>query len=182
MSKAGWDESLDTLAEVLEEGEAGMAKMNITAEPGKQEIVMTRIFDAPREDVWRTVTVPELIPRWWGSRSFTTTVTVRDVRPGGIWRFVQRDADGNEYAFHGVYHEVALPERLVYTSEFEGMPGRVQLETVTFEDLNGRTKMTDRSIFQIVEDRDGMLQSGMEKEVTESMDRLAGLVEKQRAR
>lgn len=94
-----------------------------------------------------------------------------EVRPG--WRFVQRDYDGNVYAFHGVYHEIVPPERLVYTFEFEGMPGHVLLETVTFEEHDGKTKLTDTSVFQTVEDRDGMLKLGMEEGAAETMDRLA---------
>jgi uncharacterized protein YndB with AHSA1/START domain len=101
-----------------------------------------------------------------------------DAKMGGIWRFVQHDADGNEYAFHGVYHEVAAPERLVQTFEFEGMPGHVLLETMTLEELEGRTKLTVRSVFQSVEDRDGMLQTDMEEGAAETWDRLAELLTK----
>lgn len=100
------------------------------------------------------------------------------MRPGGVWRFLQRDADGNEYAFHGVYYEILPNERVVDTFEFEGMPGHVSLETVTFEEHDGRTLLTTRSIFQSVEDRDGMVGSDMEEGVAETMDRLAELVEK----
>jgi uncharacterized protein YndB with AHSA1/START domain len=100
-----------------------------------------------------------------------------DTRPGGTWRVVQRDAGGNEYAFHGVYHEVT-PERIVDTIEYETMPGHVLLETETIEDLGGgRTKVTDHLVFQSVDDRDGMLQSGMEEEMTGPMERLAGLLQ-----
>lgn len=135
-----------------------------------------RIFDAPCELVWRVCTDPDRLPEWWGPRSLATTVDKMDVRPGGVWRFVQRDAAGNEYAFHGVYHEVTPPERLVYTFEFEGMPGHVLLETVTFEDQDGKTMLTDKSVFQTVEDRDGMLNTGMEEGAAETMDRLAELL------
>ena len=100
-----------------------MSKMNLIAEPGKQEIIITRLFDAPRELVFKAYTDPNLIPQWWGPKNLTTTVNKMDVREGGVWRFVQRDGEGNEYAFHGVYHAIASPERLVYTFEFEGMPG-----------------------------------------------------------
>jgi len=78
-----------------------MTKTNLIAEPGKQEIVITRIFDAPRELVFKVFTDPNLMPEWWGPKSLTTTVDKMEVRPGGVWRFVHRDADGNEYAFHG---------------------------------------------------------------------------------
>ena len=111
-----------------------------------------------------------------GVRSLTTIVDKMDVRPGGLWRFVQRGPDGNEYAFKGEYREIVPPERLVYTFEFEGMPGHVILETVTFEEHDGKTKLTDRSLFQSGEDRDGMLSSGMEQGAAETMDRLAVLL------
>ncbi len=126
--------------------------------------------------MFKTYTDPQAIPNWWGPRRLSTTVDHMDVRPGGTWRFVQRDADGNEYAFHGVYHEVVPPERLVATFEFEGMPGHVVLETARLEDLGGRTKLTTTSVFQTVEDRDGMVASGMEEGATESMDRLEELL------
>lgn len=154
-----------------------MAKTKFIAEPGKQEIVMTRVFDAPPERVFKLSMDPKLVPHWWGPNSLTTTVEKMDVRPGGSWRYIQRDADGNEFAFHGVYHEVSQ-KRLVQTMEFEGMPGHVLLEIVTFEEIDGRTKLTEKSIFESVEDRDGMLKSGMEGGATESMERLAELIEK----
>jgi uncharacterized protein YndB with AHSA1/START domain len=156
-----------------EEGKAVLA-----AEPAQHSIVMTREFDAPRELVWKVYTDPAHLPNWWGPRGLTTTVEAMDVRPGGAWRFIQRDTDGNEYAFHGVYHQVVPPERVVSTFEFEGMPGHVMLETMTLEDLGGRTRLTTTSVFQSVEDRDGMLASGMEQGATESMDRLAELLAK----
>lgn len=95
---------------------------------------------------------------------------------GGIWRYVQSDADGNEYAFRGVYHQVASPEQLIYTFEFEGMPGHVLLETITFEDHNGKTRIIDLSVFQSVADRDGMIQSGMEGGAQDTWDRFEELL------
>ncbi len=95
-----------------------------------------------------------------------------DFRPGGAWRFVQRGPDGNEYAFRGVYREIVPPERLVYTFEFEGMPG-VSLETLTFVEHDGKTTLTTSSRFPSVEARNGMLESGMEAGAAETMDRLA---------
>ena len=149
---------------------------NITATPGKQEIIMTRVFDAPRELVFKTYTDPKLIPQWWGPKEYTTVVDKMEVKPGGLWRYVQRGADGNEYAFKGVYHESLPPERLIYTFEFEPLPGHVLLETVKFEEQEGKTKVTVISVFQSVEDRDGMLQSGMEDGAVETWDRLAELL------
>ncbi|KUG21147.1 putative glutathione s-transferase-related transmembrane [hydrocarbon metagenome] len=177
----GWMESLDKLAEVLKEGEIATGKTHIAAEPGRQEIVISRIFDAPREAVFDTYLDPALVPRWWGPKRFTTTVDAMEVRRGGIWRYVQRDPDGNVFAFFGVYHDIVPPERVIYTFEFEGTPGHVQLETVTLEDLNGRTKVTDQAVFRTVEERDGMLSTGMEEGVNESMDRFAALVERKRS-
>ncbi|NWJ48326.1 MAG: SRPBCC family protein [Chloroflexi bacterium] len=148
-----------------------MSKIKLIAEPGKQEIVITRVFDAPRNLVFETYINPDVIPKWWGPSKYVTTVDKMEVRTGGIWRYVQRAKEEDEFAFHGVYHAIVAPERLVFTFEFEGMPGHVLLETVTFEDNNGKTLMTDRMVFQTVEDRDGMLGSGMEAGLTEALDR-----------
>jgi uncharacterized protein YndB with AHSA1/START domain len=174
----GWNESLDKLAESLRfKKEITMTKTKFIAEPGKQEIVITRVFDAPPELVFKTSMDPNLIPQWWGPKSLTTVVDKMDVRPGGVWRFVQRDECGNEYAFHGVYHEISQ-KRLVQTFEFEGMSGHVLLEICTFEDIDGKTRLTEKSVYESVEDRDGMLKSGMKEGAIETMDRLAELVEK----
>lgn len=175
-AKAGWNESFDKLEKVLEEEKSRLARTVLIAEPGKQESSITRIFDAPPERVFKASTDPKLIPLWWGPRRFTTTVEKMDARPGGSWRFIHRDADGNEFAFHGVYHEIS-PGRLVQTMEFEGMPGHVLLEIVTFANIDGKTKMTEKSVFESVEDRDGMLKLGMEEGAIETLDRLAELVE-----
>lgn len=145
-----------------------------------REIVLERVFDAPRELVWRVSNDPAFIPQWWGPRYLTTTVEKMDIRPGGAWRFVQHDAGGNEYAFNGIYREVVPPERVVRTFEFEGMPGHIVVETATLEDLGGKTKLTVTSMFQSPEDRDGMLQSGAESGAKESYERLAELLEEQR--
>jgi len=154
---------------------------HILAEPGKQEIVITREFDAPRELVFKAVTDPTLIPQWWGPRYLSTEVDKMDMRPGGQWRFINRDAQGTEYAFHGVYHEVLAPERVIDTFEFEGLPetGHVTLETMKLEALpGGRTRLIAQSVFQSVADRDGMLQGGMEEGVNDTYDRLAELLKK----
>ena len=144
--------------------------------PGKQEIVGSRLFDAPRELVFKTMTDPTLIPRWWGPRRHATRVDEMEVRAGGRWRYVLRDPDGDETAFHGVYHDLTAPERLIYTFEWEGQPGHVLLETVTLEDVGGQTKMTDLLVFQSVADRDGMVENGMESGARETMDRLEELL------
>jgi uncharacterized protein YndB with AHSA1/START domain len=145
--------------------------------PSDREITMTRVFDAPRELVFQAHIDPRHVPHWWGLRGSTTIVDMMDVRPGGAWRFVQRDPEGNEYGFRGEYREVVPPERLVYTFEFEGMPGHILVETITFEEHDGKTRLTTTSLFTSVEDRDGMLESGMESGAIESWDRLAELLE-----
>ena len=144
--------------------------------PSDREIVSERVFDAPRERVFAAYTDPQLIPRWWGPRGATTIVDQMDVRPGGAWRFVSRDSNGSETGFRGTYREVTPPERIVQTFEWEGMPGHVLVETATFEDLGGRTKVTTTSLFHTPEERDGMLASGMERGLTETHDRLAELL------
>ena len=153
----------------------------ITAEPGKQEIVITREFDAPRELVFKAYSDPKLIPQWWGPRYLATEVDKMDLRPGGQWRFINRDARGNAYAFHGVYHEVLAPERIIDTFEFEGLPetGHVTLETMRLQALpGGRTRLITQSVYQSVADRDGALQSGMESGIIETYDRLEELLKK----
>lgn len=153
-----------------------MSKLTVVVEPGKQEIFMTRMFDAPRELVFKAYTDPTLIARWWGLRQNTTLIDEMEARPGGKWRFVERDPDGQEFAFHGVYHDVVAAERIVQTFEFEGMPGHVVMETSTFEDVGGKTKVIAQSIFQSVADRDGMVASGMEYGAEEGYQRLDELL------
>ena len=149
-----------------------MSDLKVVADPGTHEIVVTRTFDAPRELVFKAFTDPDAVRQWWGLDTTRTIVDELEARPGGRWRFVERDGEGNEWGFHGVYHETVAPERIVNTFEYEGMPGHVLLETIVLEDQDGRTLMTDSSVFQSVADRDGMLQSGMESGAAESMDRL----------
>lgn len=147
------------------------------ATPTDLEIVVTRVFDAPRELVFKAMTDPELIPRWWGPRNHTTTVDTMDVRLGGAWRFLCRDSDGTEYAFRGEIREITPPERIVQTFEFEGMPGSISVETLTLEEHDGKTMVTVTSLFDTVEERDGMLQSGMQEGASQTYDRLADLLE-----
>ena len=149
-----------------------MSDLKVVADPGTQEIVITRSFDAPRELVFKAFTEPDAVRRWWGLANSDTVVDQLEARPGGRWRYVERDGEGNEDAFHGVYHDLQAPERIVYTFEYEGMPGHVLLETIVLEDQDGKTLMTDTSVFQSVSDRDGMLQSGMETGAAESFARL----------
>ena len=155
-------------------------KTTITAEPGKQEMLITREFAAPREMVFQAFTDPELYVQWLGPRRLTTMLDTFPPRSGGRWRYLQKDQSGNEFGFHGVYHEVRAPERIIDTFEFEGLPeaGHVALETLTLEELpGGRTRLTAQSVFQSVADRDGALQSGMEEGLNDSYQRLTELLE-----
>ena len=148
--------------------------------PSDREILITRGFDAPRELVFRAHTDPALIPLWWGPRSTTTIVDKMDVRPGGEYRFVHRTSDGSEYVFRGEFREIVPHERLVQTSEFEGAPGIV-LETITFEEHDGKTTLTVLDVCPTQEIRDAILASGMEEGLNESYDRLAELLAEQSA-
>lgn len=154
-------------------------KTTITAEPGKQEIRIVRDFDAPRELVFRAHTDAELFAKWLGPRRLSMTLKIFEPKSGGSWRYIHKDSDGNEYAFHGVYHEVAAPERIIDTFEFEGLPekGHVTLETAVFEELpGGRTRLSVQAIFQTVQDRDGHIHAGMEDGVNDSYERLDELL------
>ena len=146
--------------------------------PTDREIHIERVFEAPRDRVFAVYIDPALIPEWWGPRGTTTIVDKMDVRPGGDWRFVSRDADGSETAFRGTYREISPPERIVQTFEWEGMPGHICVETATFEDLGDRTKVTTTSIFHTTEERDGMLNSGREGGMNETYQRLDELLER----
>jgi uncharacterized protein YndB with AHSA1/START domain len=155
-----------------------MNNTEFIALPGRQEVIVTRMIHAPREVVFKTVTDPLLVPRWWGPRRLTTTVHKMTVMPGGMWRFLQRDKEGKEFGFHGVYHDVIIPERLVYTMEYEGMPGHATFIIDDFIDKNGMTIMISKTIFQSIEDRDQMIQWQMEEGSTEITDRLNELLAK----
>ena len=157
-------------------GATAMAKSEFVIKPGVQEITVIREFDAPRELVFKAMMDPNAIPKWWGPRKYWTKVDKMDVRMGGTWRFINGDSSGNEFAFHGVFHLVDAPKRVVQTFEFEGVPGRVALDTMELEDLGGRTRMFQQTVFQSVEDRDGMAQAGMQDGATETHDRLAELL------
>jgi uncharacterized protein YndB with AHSA1/START domain len=143
---------------------------------GEREVVTERVFDAPRERVFQAFVDPELIPKWWGRRKDTTRVDQMDVREGGDWRFVTDGPDGT-HAFRGTFRAIDTPERIEWTFEWEGMPGHIVVETVTFEDLgDGRTRVSTLSRFDTTEERDGMLASGMEIGMGESYEQLDELL------
>jgi uncharacterized protein YndB with AHSA1/START domain len=143
---------------------------------GEREIVSERVFDAPRERVFKAFTDPELIPQWWGRHQDTITVDKMDVREGGDWRFVTDGPDG-QHAFRGTIRIIDPPAKVEQTFEWEGMPGYVAVDTATFEDLgDGRTLVRTRTLFHTTEERDGMLASGMEIGMGESYERLDALL------
>jgi len=145
--------------------------------PSELEIHVTREFDAPRDVVFKAMTDPKLIPQWWGPRRDTITVDKMEVRPGGKWRFVATQPDGSTYAFRGEYREIIPGEKIVQTFEFEPMAGHISVETATLTDLpRGRTLFTTRSVFTSKEDRDGMVQSGMESGLRETYERFDELL------
>ena len=149
-------------------------KAKITT-PSDREIHIERIFNAPRERVWKAMTDPKLVAQWWG-RGNTVVIERMEVERGGHWRFVEH-SDSGTHGFEGRYREVTPPERVVQTFEWDGMPGHTVLETVTLEDLgDGRTKVVNVSLFFTTEERDGMLQSGMESGVNESYEALDRLL------
>jgi uncharacterized protein YndB with AHSA1/START domain len=135
--------------------------------PSDREIRIGRIFNAPRERVWQAFTDPKLVAQWWG-RGNRLVIEKLDVQRGGHWRFVEHTKEGPQ-GFEGRFGEVVPPERLVQTFEWDGLPGHVMVETVTFEDLgNGRTRVVTVSLAHTTQDRDGLLSSGMEKGLNES--------------
>ncbi len=157
----------------------------ITAEPGKQEVFITREFEAPRELVFKAFITPELLMQWLGPRKNAMEIDIFEPKTGGYYRYVHISPDGHKYWFRGSYHEVAAPERIIQTFEFEGLPekGHAALETARFEPLpGGRTKLTLHSVFQSVADRDGMMKSGMEMGVREGHERLDELLAREGAK
>ncbi|MFD0776500.1 SRPBCC family protein [Streptomonospora algeriensis] len=151
----------------------------ILVEPGRQDIVVSRIFDAPREKVFAALTDPNLVAQWWGAGGpGELEIAEFEARRGGTYRHINRDERGAEYVFSGVFHDVEAPERVVQTFEFEGMPGHVALESTTLEELeDGRTAYTALSVYPSVEDRDGILATGMEQGARAGLQKLAELVE-----
>ena len=144
--------------------------------PTDDQILITREFDAPRETVFRALTDPTLLPKWWGPRRYKTVVDTMDVRPGGKWRMRNIAADGGEHAFRGEFREIKAPERVVWTFEYEPLAGHISVETLTLTERDGRTLLTVHDVFSSKEDLDGMVQSGMESGAAESYDRLAELL------
>lgn len=145
--------------------------------PSDREITLTRLFDAPRRLVFEAMTRPEHVRRWWGILDDRYSVHVCDIdlRPGGAWRFVGRGPRG-EFAFRGVYREIAPPDRLVYTEIYEPFPGDDSLVTTVFTEEQGKTRVTITSLYPTKDVRDMVLGTGMEGGAAVSYDRLEDLV------
>jgi uncharacterized protein YndB with AHSA1/START domain len=152
-------------------GGRGSNQLTVTT-PSDREIVMTRVFDAPRDLVFEAHTSCEHMKHWWGPRKYEIASCEVDFRPGGAWRIVHRAPGEDDQGFRGEFREIVRPERIVWTFEWEGMPGHISVDTLTLEEHNGKTAITATSVFDSVEDRDGMLQSGMESGAAETYDRL----------
>ena len=154
-------------------------KTEIKAEPGQQELFIIREFDAPRELLFRAYTEAELYEKWVGPKEMNMRVEKMDAVDGGSFRFVH-ERGGHEYTFFGVYHDVTKPERIIGTFEFDGLPerGHVIMGTTKFEELpNGRSRLVHQSVFQSVQDRDGMIASGMERGVNDGYEKLDALLD-----
>jgi uncharacterized protein YndB with AHSA1/START domain len=150
--------------------------------PSDREIVITRVFNAPRELVFKAWSDPEYIARWWGPAGWTVPVSKMDFRPGGEWHYCMRGPEGEESCGLAVYHEIVKPERIVYTDYFAGADGKPvegmpeALITVTFTAHDGKTTFNGRSLYPTMEQRDKVLKMGLEEGMTESLNRLEALL------
>jgi len=152
----------------------------VKAEPNSLEINMCREFDAPRDKVFRAYTDADIMLKWWGPREMKMRFDKFEPHDGGSYRYIHTGPNGMEAGFHGVFHEVTAPERIIQTFEFEGLPerGHVCLETIRFEALPGnRTRVHYQDIFQSVQDRQGAIDSGMTAGIDDMHERLDDLIE-----
>lgn len=153
-----------------------MNPTTVTAQPGTPFVDVVREFDAPPERVFRASTDPDLVTRWLGPREMEMRVIEYDARTGGAYHYVHRDPSGAEYEFRGMFHRVTPNERIIQTFEHNGAPDVVSVDTTTYEDLGGRTRLSTHSVFPSVEARDAMVTAGMERGVRDSMERLEELL------
>ncbi len=137
-----------------------------------REVVLTRIFDAPREMVFDAFTKPELVKRWFGPHGYSLVVCEIDLRVGGTWRYVLQGPDGKQMGMSGTYREIRRPEGAVHTETFDDYPGESQVTTVLIE-KGGKTTFTATVRYESREIRDAVINSGMEHGAAESYDRLA---------
>jgi len=144
-----------------------------TTTPSDREIVMTRLFDAPRDLVFEAMSRPEHVRRWWGllDERYSVPVCEIDFRVGGAWRFVSRGPQG-EAGFHGVYREIDAPERIVFTEIFDPFPDVESVVTSVLKEENGKTRFTVTCLYPSLEVRNMVLGTGMEGGAAISYDRL----------
>ena len=140
--------------------------------PGDREVVMVRVFDAPRALVFDAFSKPELLKRWFGPHGWSLVVCEVDLRVGGGFRFVMRGPDGREMGMRGVYREIVPPERSVHMESFDDFPGESQV-TATMTEHAGKTTLTVHVLYESQQVRDAVIQSGMEHGAAESYDKLA---------
>jgi len=143
--------------------------------PTDREIVLTRVFDAPRHMVFDAFTKPELLKRWFGPRGWSLVICEIDLKVGGGFRFVLRGPDGRDMGMRGVYREIVPPERSVHTESFDDFPGESQVTTILAEQ-GGKTTLTATILYPSQEVRDAVIKSGMEHGAAESYDKLAELL------
>lgn len=148
----------------------------IVTTPSAREILITRTFDAPAAAIFEAWTTPDHVRQWWGSEESPLVVCDIDLRVGGSWRYVVRNADGTEFGWHGTYREIDRPGRLVSTEVFEGFPDAEAVNTATLTEQDGTTTLTVTVLHSSKENRDGHLNSGMEAGMQVVMDRLEDLV------
>jgi len=155
-----------------------MAESEATA-TADREIVITRVFDAPRELVFEAWTDPEQVVQWWGPFGFTTTIHEMDVLPGGVWRFVMHGPDGTDYDSHVVFDEVVKPERLVYRhGGGEANDIKEFHVTVTFDEDDDKTRLTLRLVAESPAERDRMVEFGALEGGKQTLERLADYLRK----
>jgi uncharacterized protein YndB with AHSA1/START domain len=155
---------------------ASNASPDPAALPMERELVITRVFDAPRELVFRAWTDPQHMARWWGPKDFTNRVEKMNVRPGGVWRIIMCAPDGAEYPSQGIYREIVPPERLVFTNDAVDKDGNVIIDgftTVTFDDQDGKTKLTLQTRGVAMVGYAANYLKGMEMGWMQTLDRLA---------
>ena len=143
--------------------------------PSDREIVLTRVFDAPRHLVFDAFTKAELLKRWFGPHGWSLVVCEVDLKVGGTFRFVLRGPDGAEMGMRGVYKEIVRPERSVHMESFDDYPGESQVTTVLTEQ-GGKTTLTATVLYPSQEVRDAVIKSGMEHGAAESYDKLAEML------
>ena len=154
--------------------------MSAPVEAPSREVTLTRVFDAPVQLVWAAWTDPRHLAQWWGPKNFTNPVCELDLRPGGAIRIHMQAPNGAVYPMTGSFKEIVPCERLVFTSEARDLDGKVLVEgfnTVTFEDVGGKTKVTVQCRAVGIAPIAPQMLAGMEMGWSQSLDKLAGLVE-----